>query len=312
MLRLDRLIELEHSSDSEVQNGSHSAELRPSTVASPLQDGSRAVPTTAVAGRLGVALGGTVSPLLSVCWAELQPVPCHSAAPHSVYHCMRGPEPPWSYPGQVDSDTRATKSSTWRPSRQLPRIRSSKLSQEESRIKVVNALREVLQKRLDDSPDLSVQKDTIPRTAKKVEKALFNLSCCVDQHYKNKYRSLLFNLKSAKNQCSLDYMVANTCADGFSLEEETACGAAAVLSEGGAGGLLVPLQCSEVAAAQQAQKHCWQQKDMEPVHPGWEKTGSGHFGDVEPSSCIFTRPLQAILGMEGADSDSHPAHPGPM
>ncbi|XP_060113890.1 SPOC domain-containing protein 1 [Heteronotia binoei] len=91
-------------------------------------------------------------------------------------------------------DTTARKRSSRR------QIISSKLSEEESRIKVINALREVLQKRLDDSPDLSVQENTVLRIAKKVEKALFNLSCCVDQHYKNKYRSLLFNLKSARNQ----------------------------------------------------------------------------------------------------------------
>ncbi|XP_077193569.1 SPOC domain-containing protein 1 isoform X2 [Paroedura picta] len=154
VLSLDRIIELEDSSDSEVQTGSHSAEE-----------------------------GQGSSPSLN---KESE------GSPYSM-------ELTWHQP-LYSEDTRAMKSSPWRAKRRVARIRSSNLSQEGSRVKVVDALRAVLQKRLDDSPDLGVQAGAVLRIAKKVEKALFDLSCCVDQHYKNKYRSLLFNLKSAKNQ----------------------------------------------------------------------------------------------------------------
>ncbi|XP_048357573.1 uncharacterized protein LOC125435416 [Sphaerodactylus townsendi] len=114
--------------------------------------------------------------------------------------CSYSTEVTWRQPFYSDDIRPVTQKGIQRPKRRLALIPRSKLSEEESRIKVVDSLREVLQKRLDDSPDLNIQEDAVLRIAKKVEKALFNLSCSVDQHYKNKYRSLLFNLKSAKNQ----------------------------------------------------------------------------------------------------------------
>ncbi|XP_033014579.1 SPOC domain-containing protein 1 [Lacerta agilis] len=80
-------------------------------------------------------------------------------------------------------------------------LHSFQLTQEQSRRKVVDALREALLKRLDDLSDLGVQKNTVLKIAKKVEQEIFKRFCCVEQNYKNKYRSLLFNLKSAENQC---------------------------------------------------------------------------------------------------------------
>ncbi|KAM6427686.1 SPOC domain-containing protein 1 isoform 1-T1 [Liasis olivaceus] len=77
---------------------------------------------------------------------------------------------------------------------------TSWLSQEQSRIKVVDALKETLQKRLNDSPDLDVEKKTASKIAKKVEKEIFKRFGRVDRLYKTKYRSLLFNLKSTDNQ----------------------------------------------------------------------------------------------------------------
>uniref|UniRef100_A0ABM5ERV5 SPOC domain-containing protein 1 n=1 Tax=Pogona vitticeps TaxID=103695 RepID=A0ABM5ERV5_9SAUR len=72
--------------------------------------------------------------------------------------------------------------------------------QEQIRGMVVDALRETLQKRLDASPELCVPKNAVSRLAKQVEREIFRLFCCVGQHYKKKYRSLLFNLKSTENQ----------------------------------------------------------------------------------------------------------------
>ncbi|XP_074917060.1 SPOC domain-containing protein 1 isoform X2 [Chelonoidis abingdonii] len=79
-------------------------------------------------------------------------------------------------------------------------VHDMQLSEEQSRIKVIDSLRGMLQKRLEESPDLNVHEDTILTLANNVEKEIFNLFLCVDQRYKNKYRSLLFNLKSPKNK----------------------------------------------------------------------------------------------------------------
>ncbi|KAL7980579.1 hypothetical protein Chor_001733 [Crotalus horridus] len=54
--------------------------------------------------------------------------------------------------------------------------------------------------RLNDSPCLDVQKNIASKIAKKVEMEIFKHFGCVDRLYKNKYRSLLFNLKSSDNQ----------------------------------------------------------------------------------------------------------------
>ncbi|KAG6931216.1 SPOC domain containing 1 [Chelydra serpentina] len=79
-------------------------------------------------------------------------------------------------------------------------VHNLQLSEEQSRIKVIDSLRGMLKKRLEESPDLDVHEDTILRLANNVEKEIFNLFLCVDQRYKNKYRSLLFNLKAPKNK----------------------------------------------------------------------------------------------------------------
>ncbi|XP_061453319.1 SPOC domain-containing protein 1 [Rhineura floridana] len=100
----------------------------------------------------------------------------------------------------LNLDDSRTKKRVRRPNKTPAPVLSSHLSQEQSRSKVVDALREALQKRLDDSPDLRVQKNTVSKIAKKVEKEIFKLFCCVEQNYRNKYRSLLFNLKSTENQ----------------------------------------------------------------------------------------------------------------
>ncbi|KAJ6654292.1 hypothetical protein lerEdw1_007213 [Lerista edwardsae] len=87
-----------------------------------------------------------------------------------------------------------------RRNRAAPPANRPRLSQSQNRAKVIDALRETLQKRLDDSPELRMEDRTLLQVAERVERALFELFCCVDQHYKNKYRSLLFNLKSPDNQ----------------------------------------------------------------------------------------------------------------
>ncbi|KAJ7304404.1 hypothetical protein JRQ81_011961 [Phrynocephalus forsythii] len=97
-------------------------------------------------------------------------------------------------------DGTKTKKETRKPPTSVTPIPSALISQEQTRQMVVDALRETLQKRLDASPEVKVETNTVSRVAKKVERELFRLFCCAGPHYKNKYRSLLFNLKSAENQ----------------------------------------------------------------------------------------------------------------
>ncbi|XP_053254948.1 SPOC domain-containing protein 1 isoform X2 [Podarcis raffonei] len=103
-------------------------------------------------------------------------------------------------PLNLDDDRTKKNKRRQGPSKAPAPVHSSQLTQEQSRRKVVDALREALLKRLDDLPDLCVQKKTVVKIAKKVEQEIFKRFCCVEQNYKNKYRSLLFNLKSAENQ----------------------------------------------------------------------------------------------------------------
>ncbi|XP_070620551.1 SPOC domain-containing protein 1 isoform X1 [Erythrolamprus reginae] len=92
-----------------------------------------------------------------------------------------------------------TKENT-RPKRTPKPIPRSWLSEEQSRIKVMEVLTETLQKRLNDSLDPGVPKNIASEIAKEVEMEIFKHFGRVDRLYKNKYRSLLFNLKSTDNQ----------------------------------------------------------------------------------------------------------------
>lgn len=51
--------------------------------------------------------------------------------------------------------------------------------------------------------DLNISVEKASEVAKKTEKELFNLYKDTDNKYKNKYRSLMFNLKDTKNNVSI-------------------------------------------------------------------------------------------------------------
>lgn len=55
--------------------------------------------------------------------------------------------------------------------------------------------------RLKDS-DLNISVERASEVAKKTERELFHLYKDTDNKYKNKYRSLMFNLKDTKNNVS--------------------------------------------------------------------------------------------------------------
>ncbi|XP_074502467.1 uncharacterized protein phf3 isoform X1 [Sebastes fasciatus] len=72
------------------------------------------------------------------------------------------------------------------------------VSVEAIRRSVRDSLKEILIQRLKES-DLSVSVERASEVAKKTERELFHLYKDTDNKYKNKYRSLMFNLKDTKN-----------------------------------------------------------------------------------------------------------------
>lgn len=56
--------------------------------------------------------------------------------------------------------------------------------------------------RVSDSDDLNMTESEVGRLAVAIEKEMFNLCLSTDSKYKNKYRSLMFNLKDPKNKVS--------------------------------------------------------------------------------------------------------------
>nr|XP_046256945.1 PHD finger protein 3 isoform X2 [Scatophagus argus] len=81
----------------------------------------------------------------------------------------------------------------------IPSSASKKpVSVESIRRSVRDSLKEILIQRLKES-DLNISVDRASEVAKKTERELFHLYKDTDNKYKNKYRSLMFNLKDTKN-----------------------------------------------------------------------------------------------------------------
>lgn len=64
--------------------------------------------------------------------------------------------------------------------------------------------------RVSDSDDLKMTENEVGRLAYAIEREMFNLCLNTDSKYKNKYRSLMFNLKDPKNKVS--NITCNICA----------------------------------------------------------------------------------------------------
>ncbi|KAF7655303.1 hypothetical protein LDENG_00058040 [Lucifuga dentata] len=62
------------------------------------------------------------------------------------------------------------------------------------------SLTDILYKRVSDSDDLKMTENEVGRLAVAIEKEMFNLCLNTDSKYKNKYRTLMFNLKDPKNK----------------------------------------------------------------------------------------------------------------
>ncbi|XP_006835808.1 PREDICTED: PHD finger protein 3 [Chrysochloris asiatica] len=79
-----------------------------------------------------------------------------------------------------------------------PTAAASKPSADQIRQSVRHSLKDILMKRLTDS-NLKVPEEKAAKVATKIEKELFSFFRDTDAKYKNKYRSLMFNLKDPKN-----------------------------------------------------------------------------------------------------------------
>ncbi|XP_037055603.1 PHD finger protein 3 isoform X4 [Peromyscus leucopus] len=79
-----------------------------------------------------------------------------------------------------------------------PPAAASKPSADQIRQSVRHSLKDILMRRLIDS-NLKVPEEKAAKVATKIEKELFSFFRDTDSKYKNKYRSLMFNLKDPKN-----------------------------------------------------------------------------------------------------------------
>lgn len=79
-----------------------------------------------------------------------------------------------------------------------PAAPAAKPSADQIRQSVRHSLKDILMKRLTDS-NLKIPEEKAAKVATKIEKELFSFFRDTDAKYKNKYRSLMFNLKDPKN-----------------------------------------------------------------------------------------------------------------
>ncbi|KAJ0066751.1 hypothetical protein NL108_002373 [Boleophthalmus pectinirostris] len=122
------------------------------------------------------------------------------------------PEPPGAPKAEVKNEVQDPKTSPTKPragpsqtfyskhdGKSKPSSSSKKpVSVEQIRRSVRDSLKEILTQRLKDS-NLNVSVEKAHEIAKKTERELFHLYKDTDSKYKNKYRSLTFNLKDTKN-----------------------------------------------------------------------------------------------------------------
>uniref|UniRef100_A0A2D4LAD2 PHD-type domain-containing protein n=2 Tax=Micrurus spixii TaxID=129469 RepID=A0A2D4LAD2_9SAUR len=80
-----------------------------------------------------------------------------------------------------------------------PPASAAKPSADQIRQSVKQSLKEILEKRIADST-LKIPEERAAKVANKIEKELFFFFRDTDSKYKNKYRSLIFNLKDPKNK----------------------------------------------------------------------------------------------------------------
>ncbi|NXF91171.1 PHF3 protein, partial [Eubucco bourcierii] len=84
------------------------------------------------------------------------------------------------------------------PAAHSPAVPASKPSADQIRQSVRQSLKDILMKRLTES-SLKIPEERAAKVATRIERELFSFFRDTDSKYKNKYRSLMFNLKDPKN-----------------------------------------------------------------------------------------------------------------
>ncbi|XP_071377334.1 death-inducer obliterator 1 [Centroberyx affinis] len=106
-------------------------------------------------------------------------------------------------PSSPVSSTPSNQSSSSRPPQpaaSAPPMSPMPPPNNQMRQNIRRSLTDILYKRVSDSDDLNMTESEVGRLAVAIEKEMFNLCLNTDSKYKNKYRSLMFNLKDPKNK----------------------------------------------------------------------------------------------------------------
>ncbi|XP_041080158.1 death-inducer obliterator 1-like isoform X2 [Polyodon spathula] len=86
------------------------------------------------------------------------------------------------------------------PSKPAPPSASQPQPNNQIRHNIRRSLTEILYKRVSDSDDLDISENEVGKIAFNIEKEMFSMFLNTDNKYKNKYRSIMFNLKDPKNK----------------------------------------------------------------------------------------------------------------
>ncbi|XP_037626055.1 death-inducer obliterator 1 isoform X3 [Sebastes umbrosus] len=129
--------------------------------------------------------------------------PIHSRPPHPIASAppihstsSRPPHPVVSAPPSHSTSSRPP-----HPAASAPPVVPFPLPvNNQMRTNIRRSLTDIIFKRVSDSDDLSMTEYEVARLSVAIEKEMFNLCLHTDSKYKNKYRTLMFNLKDPKNK----------------------------------------------------------------------------------------------------------------
>ncbi|XP_051532690.1 death-inducer obliterator 1-like isoform X4 [Myxocyprinus asiaticus] len=128
-----------------------------------------------------------------------------------------GPSPVSRTPPSPMSSTQSIHHPVSKPTQPPPPTAPPQpLPNNQMRSNIRRSLTDILYKRVSDSDDLSMSENEVGKLAVSIEKEMFNLYLNTDNKYKNKYRSLMFNLKDPKNK-GLFYRVVGSEISPFRL-----------------------------------------------------------------------------------------------
>ncbi|KAJ8409035.1 hypothetical protein AAFF_G00240560 [Aldrovandia affinis] len=140
-----------------------------------------------------------------------QPV-CPPASRHHVSGALRVSKTTYTIPRKLPLQPQlplAPSSAAWLVS-PAPVVASEPLRPQPNnqiRHNICRSLTEIMFKRVSDSDDLEMSEREVGKLAVHIEKEMYNLFFNTDNKYKNKYRTIMFNLKDPKNKGLFDQVV---------------------------------------------------------------------------------------------------------